>query len=1122
MCVCAAQLHGLDRVHQLLVAEEQRRGQLYVRVVVSRLDHVWLAAHPPLSLLTATCAWVPRAEDYGGLNDRHAVLSREHADAYLGRWQMISSGRIMKLHPKLKLGIANGLTGERTLAAIMDALGIRVCRFAPVSFLACCAPAIDVQQNSSTGGGIVSRVPRRCHNPRCTRLRVPLTGLPGGTSSGAPVAKRTSIGPLDVRGKYTGELRAAVLHALALRLPGSRWALRQQREPRPNTTAGMIPSLAVIAHAEFRGHFNASLRRALRGRGMSQPLILWEAQASLPAPAPQARRLQHAAEIDAHELPIGASMRGQQCLLTLARDVPRSSLEALAAQSWYSSFRHIFFHEDSRADNATRRRYADVHFVHVGAYFAKRAGRARLPIDGAICATDRATTLRYPPSYRTMCAFWFADVFLRFAETRACEFALRIDGDCVLEPGQPDPLLALPRAVSSPFWQGMDSPWVIRGLARFFEQLDHRRHLNEQAAPLQSAIPNLTTHWRVWRSPYTNVMMLNVTWVREQRPIFAAVANTNCIYSARWGDLPLWGATLHLSRLPAQHLNLSYTHGSHRMRVGGSRGRRRSANIPQPWLSPRANALQPELLPWRDACAEVGRMMPRPPNASSSWRIRTLAAALTGQQLPHQRAPTPPGVRVSPALLERALRSAIDQLRVDLKARGILCSETAPCTVSVLADGRRLDYVADGRWLGHVADRRRHGGRYDGDSDGEPSPHSPSLAASLLVRICLPNATLTARLCEPFAERAADQIGMPIGSEAGTCFDFDVREMARWWTATRMSAPLVSPGSTVEHDSAAGSLRSGRGRFAALLRAKGALSSPAAADRYSRELEVALRAISDAERVNRPQTSGKRSGRGGTRHQTKMARCAVVGSGHDLHCGGMHGEAIDSASGVFRFDASQHFGLANNMLGHMLRRLRTDARHAGRRTTHRVRHCMHANGVPRPPERGTTMCVVSRQWWLARWGDEYVDDTLRPCCEKPVRSSYNLSRLLALTDLGYSLAWFDGHPSNDSSIEQLRKSAEGEALLTALGLCEHVELYGVGLLRVGSLGSELVDSHFYDRQVGRCVGTQAGQGPTVRRGATTQTLKRAAMRSRTRRVQQVRKELLLHVWHSFGVLDWIQ
>ena len=152
MCVCAAQLHGLDRVHQLLVAEEQRRGQLYVRVVVSRLDHVWLAAHPPLSLLTATCAWVPRAEDYGGLNDRHAVLSREHADAYLGRWQMISSGRIMKLHPKLKLGIANGLTGERTLAAIMDALGIRVCRFAPVSFLACCAPAIDVQQKSSTGG----------------------------------------------------------------------------------------------------------------------------------------------------------------------------------------------------------------------------------------------------------------------------------------------------------------------------------------------------------------------------------------------------------------------------------------------------------------------------------------------------------------------------------------------------------------------------------------------------------------------------------------------------------------------------------------------------------------------------------------------------------------------------------------------------------------------------------------------------------------------------------------------------------------------------------------------------------------------------------------------------------
>ena len=63
------QLHALDRAQRLLENHEAHRRAMYERVVVTRLDFVWLSAHPPLRYLSADCAWVPRAEDYGGLNE---------------------------------------------------------------------------------------------------------------------------------------------------------------------------------------------------------------------------------------------------------------------------------------------------------------------------------------------------------------------------------------------------------------------------------------------------------------------------------------------------------------------------------------------------------------------------------------------------------------------------------------------------------------------------------------------------------------------------------------------------------------------------------------------------------------------------------------------------------------------------------------------------------------------------------------------------------------------------------------------------------------------------------------------------------------------------------------------
>ena len=49
----------------------------YDRFVVTRSDFVWLCPHPPLSILDPRSLWIPDGEHYGGVTNRHLVVSRE-------------------------------------------------------------------------------------------------------------------------------------------------------------------------------------------------------------------------------------------------------------------------------------------------------------------------------------------------------------------------------------------------------------------------------------------------------------------------------------------------------------------------------------------------------------------------------------------------------------------------------------------------------------------------------------------------------------------------------------------------------------------------------------------------------------------------------------------------------------------------------------------------------------------------------------------------------------------------------------------------------------------------------------------------------------------------------------
>jgi hypothetical protein len=48
----------------------------YDRFIITRSDFIWLCPHPPLSVLDRGAIWFPDGEHYGGLNDRHLVVSR--------------------------------------------------------------------------------------------------------------------------------------------------------------------------------------------------------------------------------------------------------------------------------------------------------------------------------------------------------------------------------------------------------------------------------------------------------------------------------------------------------------------------------------------------------------------------------------------------------------------------------------------------------------------------------------------------------------------------------------------------------------------------------------------------------------------------------------------------------------------------------------------------------------------------------------------------------------------------------------------------------------------------------------------------------------------------------------
>ena len=173
--------------------------------------------------------------------------------------------------------------------------------------------------------------------------------------------------------------------------------------------------------------------------------------------------------------------------------------------------------------------------------------------------------LKFSSGYRSMCYFWFIS-FVDYLQEY--DWMLRVDSDCELK-GNFDSVEAAACPFSSTLWIDLQN-----------EKYDHVSEgkpdgdvvigMKDLVTKVASKYHNLRTQIHTWKAPYSNVMYLSLKWLRSCEIVnefIQEVKRSQCIYSNRWGDSPLWGAAVALAKLNEQLLPLPYYHGSHHVFV---------------------------------------------------------------------------------------------------------------------------------------------------------------------------------------------------------------------------------------------------------------------------------------------------------------------------------------------------------------------------------------------------------------------------------------------------------------------------------------------------------------------------------------------------------------------------
>ena len=265
------ELHGLSKCYGALEAYEHSSASSISHVVHTRVEYDWISPHPPPRLLlepTAVeeVAWIPAGEDYGGgVNDRHAYMSRRAATFYFRRWDAILSGEIMVSDPQLRGSATNphklirnayAVQGDYFIRVSLGYHNVSVRRFASGAALRCCeGPCFShacYRRAHPTRLGVESLVAAAATEDPARVARAAQALVHSAFSSSGQLPKEPPPSPSPplplavlVSGKYRDELERAIQHSIALHLPGSRLQLRSVARPRKEHRSHKPGELAI-------------------------------------------------------------------------------------------------------------------------------------------------------------------------------------------------------------------------------------------------------------------------------------------------------------------------------------------------------------------------------------------------------------------------------------------------------------------------------------------------------------------------------------------------------------------------------------------------------------------------------------------------------------------------------------------------------------------------------------------------------------------------------------------------------------------------------------------------------------------------------------------------------------
>ncbi|NEO38736.1 MAG: hypothetical protein F6J90_21330 [Moorea sp. SIOASIH] len=235
-----------------------------------------------------------------------------------------------------------------------------------------------------------------------------------------------------------------------------------------------------------------------------------------------------------------------------------------------NQFDNILFHEGNLS--LAHQKYIqsftpemEIKFINIKTEYPRTAFKdCKNKINNDLCPpTSRSG--KFTLGYKHMCHFWFID-FLDY--TNDYQYLIRIDEDCFIHKFDNDIVELMDKknqVFISPYFRKFDVPDVTLGMTKLLKEF-----VSEHTIKLKNKLEE--DHKSV-KCPYTNCMLINCEYFRNNdifRKFQTKVDESSCIYSNRWGDLPLWGLVLWYFEDKYRYeevRTIGYRHGSHSMTI---------------------------------------------------------------------------------------------------------------------------------------------------------------------------------------------------------------------------------------------------------------------------------------------------------------------------------------------------------------------------------------------------------------------------------------------------------------------------------------------------------------------------------------------------------------------------